>query len=202
MKQDEFRGLESVCALLFQGCAFLPEMGLCRTGSVVLPLPLGQKLVVQMGSRAWSILGVPGLCWRGWELSRLALGHPFPSSHHQCQAAASGLCPCAVPRLIIPGRRRRAAVPSLPEHILLLLLFILLLPRGLCVPRAAATPLCWHTWAVPVPCPVSLLQGDAKTSITSTCVPSGISSVHFAYFSSRPQAFALDFLILEEKNSL
>lgn len=80
--------------------------------------------------------------------------------------------------------------------------------RGLCVPGAAAAsscatlapaPLCCLILALQGPCPVSLLRGDAKTSITSTCVPSGTSSVPFAYFSSWLQAFALDFLILEEK---
>lgn len=61
---------------------------------------------------------------------------------------------------------------------------------GLCVP-GLLPPLPVPCWPQPgccpafrVPCPVSLLQGDAKTSITSTSVPGGISSVPFAYFSS------------------
>lgn len=102
------------------------------------PFPWDRNLWSCVGSGAWSIPGVAGLCWRGRGLSRLALGHPSPGSHHCCRAGASGLCPCAVPRLIIPGRRRRAAVPSplrerrLPERILLRPPASLL--RGLCVP--------------------------------------------------------------------
>lgn len=87
-------------------------------------------------------------------------------------------------------------------------------PPGLCVPGAASASSCSAPAPAPLlarpgccpalqgPCPVSLLRADAKTSLTSTCVPGGISSVPFAYFSLWPQAFALDFLILEEKNPL
>lgn len=170
------------------------KWGSAGGGALSCPFPWDGNLWSCVGSGARSIPGVAGLCWRGWGLSRLALGHPSPGSHHCCRAGASGLCPCAVPRLIIPGRRRRAAVPSslrercLPERILLRPPASLL--RRLCVP-GLLPPLPVPCWPQPgccpafrVPCPVSLLQGDAKTSITSTSVPGGISSVPFAYFSS------------------
>lgn len=116
-------------------------------------------------------------------------GPPLPSSHHHCQAAASGLCPCAVPRLIIPGRRRRAAVlsplqepspalppppppPPAPASLLGALcaqgcccLFCATLPQRLCAGTA------WCCLAFQVPCPVPLLWGDAKTSIPPSLPP-------------------------------
>lgn len=99
-----------------QGCAFLPETGLCGRGSVVPPLPSGEKrrklfreLPVVQGcgdGGARSVPGIAGLRWRGrgsgpWGsrgLSSLVLGRAsLPAPSHRCQADASGLCPCAVP---------------------------------------------------------------------------------------------------------
>lgn len=64
-----------LCSCYFrccQGCAFLPEMGLCRRGSVVLPLPLGWELVElcgQQGSvhpgRSRAVLEGPGALQAG-----------------------------------------------------------------------------------------------------------------------------------------
>lgn len=105
--------------LLFQVLSwlcFLPETGFCRRGSIVLPLPSGEKgrklfreLPVAQScgdSAARSVPGIAGLRWRGrgtgpwgsWGLSGLVLGHlSLLAPHPRCQADASGLCPFAVP---------------------------------------------------------------------------------------------------------
>lgn len=182
-----FQGLSGV-ALSFQ------KWGSAGGGALSCTSP-GIETVVQtgVGSGAGSIPGRAGLCWRGWELSRL--------THPPAPITAAGLVPLGcVPVLFQANNTREEAACCRPEPTAGsgAFLSILLRPpasllRGLCVPRAAAAsscavlapvPLCQHSPAYQVLCPASLLGADAKTSIVSTSVPSGISSVPFAYFSS------------------
>lgn len=56
-----------LCVLCYlrcsQGCAFLPELGLCRTGSVVLPLPLDRNFL--WCTRVWAAGLGPSWVYQG-----------------------------------------------------------------------------------------------------------------------------------------
>lgn len=117
------------------------KWGSAGGGALSCPFPWDENLWSCVGSGARSIPGVAGLCWRGRGLSRLALGHPSPGSHHCCRAGASGLCSlanntreeaaCCRPELTAGAVPSRAHPPPAA---------CITPPGALCARAAAASP--------------------------------------------------------------